>query len=115
MGSHQVRSAHMMARLRLSSTAEMPAHARGGIARAPWLTNMLGATLLICCDVWAILRLLCRKWMIGRCRTGAWPMRSVPTQAVEVFYSYAHKDEDLRNALVEHLSTLRREGYIREC
>ena len=37
-----------------------------------------------------------------------------PTKAVEVFYSYAHKDEKLRNALVEHLSTLRRQGYISE-
>jgi hypothetical protein len=27
-------------------------------------------------------------------------MSSVPTQAVEVFYSYAHKDEELRNELV---------------
>ena len=36
------------------------------------------------------------------------------TKAVEVFYSYAHKDEKLRNALVEHLSTLRRQGYISE-
>jgi tetratricopeptide (TPR) repeat protein len=36
------------------------------------------------------------------------------TKAVEVFYSYAHKDEKLRDALVEHLSTLRRQGYISE-
>src|SRR6266566_2154712 len=35
-------------------------------------------------------------------------------KAVKVFYSYAHKDEKLRNALVEHLSTLRRQGYISE-
>ena len=41
-------------------------------------------------------------------------MTSVPTQAVKVFYSYAHKDEKLRNALEEHLSTLRRQGYISE-
>src|SRR5262249_3844941 len=32
----------------------------------------------------------------------------------EVFYSYAHRDEKLRNELVEHLSTLRRQGYISE-
>jgi tetratricopeptide (TPR) repeat protein len=36
------------------------------------------------------------------------------TKAVEVFYSYAHKDEKLREALEEHLSTLRRQGYISE-
>ena len=41
-------------------------------------------------------------------------MTLLPMQAVEVFYSYAHKDEKLRNALVEHLSTLRRQGYISE-
>jgi tetratricopeptide (TPR) repeat protein len=41
-------------------------------------------------------------------------MTSVPTQAVEVFYSYAHEDEGLRNKLVEHLSTLRRQGFITE-
>ncbi len=41
-------------------------------------------------------------------------MSSVSTQAVEVFYSYAHKDEKLRKALEEHLSTLRRQGYISE-
>lgn len=41
-------------------------------------------------------------------------MTTLPTQAVEVFYSYAHKDEKLRNALEEHLSTLRRQGYISE-
>jgi tetratricopeptide (TPR) repeat protein len=41
-------------------------------------------------------------------------MTSVPTQAVEVFYSYAHEDEALRNELVKHLSTLRRQSYISE-
>jgi len=41
-------------------------------------------------------------------------MSSAPTQAVEVFYSYAHKDEKLRNVLEEHLSTLRRQDYISE-
>ena len=41
-------------------------------------------------------------------------MTRLPMQAVEVFYSYAHKDEKLRNALVERLSTLRRQGYISE-
>src|SRR6266702_5493899 len=52
--------------------------------------------------------------MVRRLRIGAWPMTSESTKAVEVFYSYAQKDEKLRNALVEHLSTLRRQGYISE-
>ena len=41
-------------------------------------------------------------------------MTSVPVKAIEVFYSYAHKDESLRNELVEHLSSLHRQGYITE-
>src|SRR6266566_6004716 len=35
-------------------------------------------------------------------------------KAVKVFYSYAHKDEKLRSALMEHMSTLHRQGYISE-
>ena len=35
-----------------------------------------------------------------------------PTSAVEVFYSYAHADETLRNALEKHLKTLQRQGLI---
>jgi hypothetical protein len=31
---------------------------------------------------------------------------------IEVFYSYSHKDEDLRNELEAHLALLRREGSI---
>src|SRR5215471_4694007 len=49
---------------------------------------------------------------VGRIRVGAWSMTREVKKAVEVFYSYAHKDEKLREALVEHLSTLRRQGYI---
>src|SRR6266571_8771379 len=41
-------------------------------------------------------------------------MTSGSSNAVDIFYSYSHKDEDLRNKLVEHLSTLRRQGYINE-
>ena len=41
-------------------------------------------------------------------------MTSEPTKAVEVFYSYAHEDEALRIKLVDHLSTLRRQGFITE-
>lgn len=33
-------------------------------------------------------------------------------QAIEVFYSYAHEDEKLRNDLEKHLSSLKREGVI---
>lgn len=33
---------------------------------------------------------------------------------LELFYSYSHKDEELRNQLENHLVTLRREGIIKE-
>lgn len=36
------------------------------------------------------------------------------TRHVEVFYSYSHKDEELRNLLQTHLSMLRRQGVIQE-
>jgi hypothetical protein len=35
-------------------------------------------------------------------------------KTVNIFYCYAHKDKDLRDALYTHLSTLRRKGLIRE-
>ncbi len=35
-----------------------------------------------------------------------------PNQAIEVFYSYAHEDEKLREQLEKHLSSLKREGVI---
>ncbi len=35
-----------------------------------------------------------------------------PHQAIEVFYSYAHEDEKLRNELEKHLTLLKREGVI---
>jgi hypothetical protein len=35
-------------------------------------------------------------------------------QPITVFYSYSHKDEDLRNQLEAHLAPLRRSGLIRE-
>jgi hypothetical protein len=35
-------------------------------------------------------------------------------EPIEVFYSYSHKDEDLRNELNKHLTILRRQGVIRE-
>lgn len=34
------------------------------------------------------------------------------TQPLELFYSYSHKDEELRNQLETHLSMLKREGAI---
>ena len=34
------------------------------------------------------------------------------TKAVELFYSYAHEDEELCNALEKHLSNLKRQGLI---
>jgi len=33
-------------------------------------------------------------------------------RAIEVFFSYAHRDEALRNALAEHLCLLERQGII---
>ena len=39
-------------------------------------------------------------------------MTAAPTKAVEVFYSYAHKDEKLRNELEKHLKSLQRQGFI---
>jgi hypothetical protein len=35
-----------------------------------------------------------------------------PAKAVEVFYSYSHKDEELRDDLEKHLSILKRQGVI---
>ena len=35
-----------------------------------------------------------------------------PAQAVEVFYSYSHEDEELRDELEKHLSILKRHGVI---
>ena len=32
---------------------------------------------------------------------------------IDVFYSYSHRDEELRNELEKHLSRLRRAGLIR--
>jgi tetratricopeptide (TPR) repeat protein len=40
-------------------------------------------------------------------------MNPQPPNAVEVFYSYSHKDEELRDQLENHLSMLKREGVIR--
>lgn len=39
-------------------------------------------------------------------------MASEPVKVVEVFFSYAHKDEKLRNELEKHLTILKRQGYI---
>jgi len=37
---------------------------------------------------------------------------SKPAKAVEVFFSYSHKDEELRDQLSNHLSTLKRKHFI---
>ncbi len=34
------------------------------------------------------------------------------TEAIELFYSYAHKDEELRNQLDKHLILLQRQGFL---
>ena len=39
---------------------------------------------------------------------------SRPTQVAEIFYSYSHKDEALRNQLETHLASLKRSGEISE-
>jgi tetratricopeptide (TPR) repeat protein len=41
-------------------------------------------------------------------------MTAEPHNSVEVFYSYAHEDEKLRDELVKHLANLRRQGVITE-
>jgi len=41
------------------------------------------------------------------------PMPNSTPEPLSVFISYSHKDEDLKNQLLEHLSALRREGKIR--
>ncbi|MDX6694942.1 MAG: hypothetical protein QOF02_2545 [Blastocatellia bacterium] len=42
------------------------------------------------------------------------PVASHPIEAVEIFCSYAHKDEALRDELAEHLSSLKQEGKIKQ-
>lgn len=37
-----------------------------------------------------------------------------PEKAIELFYSYSHKDEEARNELEKHLSILNRQGVISE-
>ncbi len=39
-------------------------------------------------------------------------MATQPAQAIEVFYSYSHRDEELRDQLENHLVTLKRDGVI---
>src|SRR3712207_6086178 len=42
-------------------------------------------------------------------------MRSLPLSTdnpIEIFFSYSHKDEEMRNELIKHLSLLRRQGMI---
>ncbi len=41
------------------------------------------------------------------------PVASHPIEAVEIFCSYAHKDESLRDELAAHLSSLKNEGKIK--
>ena len=40
-------------------------------------------------------------------------MATQPTDAIEVFYSYSHKDDELRDQLETHLAMLKREGVIK--
>src|SRR5690348_2719949 len=47
----------------------------------------------------------------SRCEIARDTIRSV---SVKLFYSYSHKDEELRKELEKHLSILRRKGVIAE-
>ena len=42
------------------------------------------------------------------------PGAPTPPASIEVFYSYAHEDEELVKELRKHLSILKRQGVIRE-
>ena len=42
------------------------------------------------------------------------PGTPTPPASIEVFYSYAHEDEELVKELQKHLSILKRQGVIRE-
>jgi tetratricopeptide (TPR) repeat protein len=42
------------------------------------------------------------------------PQSAGPVIPIEVFYSYAHEDEQLKDELVKHLASLRRQGVINE-
>jgi len=41
------------------------------------------------------------------------PETAKPNEPVKVFFSYSHKDEELRNELEKHLSVLKRQGIIK--
>ncbi|NJM71321.1 MAG: TIR domain-containing protein [Scytonema sp. RU_4_4] len=41
------------------------------------------------------------------------PMSQTEKKAIEVFFSYAHEDENLRNELAKHLKLLERQGVIK--
>jgi hypothetical protein len=41
-------------------------------------------------------------------------MMQIPVKPIQVFYSYAHKDEIFRRELEKHLSNLRQQGFIQE-
>src|SRR6266446_760551 len=45
-------------------------------------------------------------------KVSEYAMTAQSTQALELFYSYAHEDEELRNQLDKHLSLLKRQGLI---
>ncbi|MBD2678605.1 MULTISPECIES: hypothetical protein [Nostoc] len=40
------------------------------------------------------------------------PISTSATNLIEVFFSYAHEDEELKNELVKHLSILKRQSII---
>ncbi len=39
-------------------------------------------------------------------------MTQRPSESIEVFYSYSHKDEKLKDKLATHLASLKNQGII---
>jgi len=45
--------------------------------------------------------------------TDPWPRHRVPVPPIDVFFSYSHRDAELRDELAKHLHLLQRQGVIR--
>ena len=55
-----------------------------------------------------------RSKAAGIFKVGECVMTVQPTQVLELFYSYAHEDEELRSQLDKHLSLLRHQRLIKD-
>ncbi len=89
----------------------------------PWSGGMLaagigGAALLIAAGLFVRRRRSVKKAsgaLAGAGRHGeAKPAEPESSTAVDIFYSYSMKDEELRGELTKHLSFLRQKGVLRE-